>query len=149
MDDWPREEDGEMTSLSLSMICLGMQLILSNLKCHFHFHWNKNECIVFTSKMMIANFTFSFQETFWNAYPSTTLKMSPSPQVGLEPLMAMEKLGDDFAISIKFQVNRKFYNFGKQKLEWSSPGGVYQALVTWWGGRTDQDCLRLRVPGRT
>ena len=64
--------------------------------------------------MMIANFTFSFQGTFWNASPSTTLKMSPSPQVGLEPLMAMEKLGDNFAIQIKFQVSRKFYNFGKK-----------------------------------
>lgn len=48
---------------------------------------------------------------------------------------------------IKFQVKRKFYNFGKKKLKWCSPGGVYQALVIWWGGRTDQDYLRLRVPG--
>ena len=129
MDDWPREEDGEMTSLSLSMICLGMQLNLSNLKCHFHFHWNKNVGTVFTSKMMIANFTFSFKETFWNASPSTTLKMSPSPQVGLEPLMAMEKLGHNFAIQIKFQVNWKFYNFGKKTQvifsRWGLPGIGY------------------------
>ena len=84
--------------------------------------------IVFTSKMMIANFTFSFQGTFWNASPSTTLKMSPSPQVGLEPLMAMEKLGDNFAVQIKFQVNRKFYNFGKKILifsRWGLPGIGY------------------------
>ena len=44
--------------------------------------------------------------------------------------MAMEKLGDNFAVQIKFLVNRKFCDFGKKKNKvifsrWGLPGIGY------------------------
>ena len=146
MDDWPREEDGEMTSLSLSMTCLGMQFHLSNLKCHFLFHWNKNVGIVFTSLFLSRGRSgMHIPLQHWKCH--LHLKWGWNPWWQWRNLVIT--LQFKYIYYIKFQVKRKFYNFGKKKLKWCSPGGVYQALVTWWGGRTDQDCLRSKVPGRT